>query len=309
MCPIELDVSYNRPIFDSCVEWQTNATNFWNISTWFSGPLPIFITTNNTIYSYSLEQGRLFIWPPGRFTPIEVFNDDYRQSYAIFVTHRGEVYMDGGFDINRVDYWSPNGTTMNGTFVNGIMNVQLGCRGLFIDITNTIYCSASSINQVLKKHLSDKRFALSVAAGSGCGNSESGSLHYPLGIFVDINFDLYVADYWNNRIQMFPMGQSSGITMVAAVGRYNISLNNPTSIVLDAMNNMYIADGGNHRVVKAGPHGTRCIIGCTGTSGSSSSELYGPGFIAFDVSGNLFISDTGNRRIQRFDVLRNNCGT
>ena len=53
------------------------------------------------------------------------------------------------------------------------------------------------------------------------------SLILLMGIFVDINLDLYVADYYNHRIQLFRLGELNGITVAG-----NTSLNTTITLSL-----------------------------------------------------------------------------
>lgn len=134
-------------------------------------------------------------------------------------------------------------------------------------------------------------------------------LSYPHGIFVDTNRDLYVADCGNNRIQLFPLGQSNATTIVGS-GSINvtISLTTPMDIVLDADKYLFIADFDGNRIIGSGPNGFRCIIGCTGVSGSLSNTLNNPSSMAFDTFGNIFVVDQWNSRIQKFIRLNNTLG-
>ena len=81
----------------------------------------------------------------------------------------------------------------------------------------------------------------------------SDMLYYPNGIFVDSNFDLYVADGFNNRIQLFRQDEVNGIT-VAGNGSINITITlyYPSGIVLDADGYIFITDLSNHRIVGSG---------------------------------------------------------
>jgi hypothetical protein len=116
-------------------------------------------------------------------------------------------------------------------------------------------------HQVVKRWLNDNASTSSIAAGTGTSDSTSNALSNPYGIFVDINFDLYVADAGNHRIQLFRSGQLNGTT-VAGVGSPSptIILNQPTGVVLDADKYLFIVDEYNHHIVRSGPDGFRCIV-------------------------------------------------
>jgi hypothetical protein len=188
------------------------------------------------------------------------------------------------------------------------MSVNSLCFGLFVDINDTLYCSMRDLDQVVKKWLKDNTTTLTIAGGTGTADSASNTLNYPLGIFVDINFDLYVADCHNHRIQLFRPGQLNGIT-VAGNGSLNttITLKCPAGIALDADNYLFIVDHFNNRIVGSGPNGFQCLVGCSGV-GSASNQLTYPLTLSFDGYGNMFVSDHINDRIQKFILSTNSCG-
>ena len=65
--------------------------------------------------------------------------------------------------------------------------------------------------------------------------------------------------------------------------------------------------GNNHRIIGSGPDGFRCVVGCSGISGSASDQLNYPQNLAFDSFGNLFVVDKNNGRIQQFLLVTNSC--
>jgi hypothetical protein len=147
-----------------------------------------------------------------------------------------------------------------------------------------------------------------IAAGSGAWGSAPNQLWVPRGIFVDVNFDLYVADAANNRIQLFQSGELNGTT-IAGNNSLNptIALKHPNGIVLDAQKYLFIVDSHEHRIVGSGPNGFRCLVGCQGW-GSQSNQLSFSWTLSFDSSGNMFVIDQGWNRIQKFFFFENSCG-
>jgi hypothetical protein len=162
-------------------------------------------------------------------------------------------------------------------------------------------------HKVVKRWLKDSNMTSTIAAGTSTEGSASNELRYPSGIFVDVNFDLYVADSKNDRIQLFQFEQKNGTT-IAGRGAPNANfLSSPSGIVLDIDKNIFIVDLGNHRIIiGSGSNGFRCLVGCHGP-GSQSNQLTGPFTLSFDKYGNMFVSDVFNHRIQKFDLLINIC--
>ncbi len=190
--------------------------------------------------------------------------------------------------------------TLNATSGVSVMNVSQPCLGLFVDINDAIYCSLYQSHQVIKKPLNSLIDTYTIVGGNGSIGSLANMLKYPYGIFVDINFDLYVADFGNDRIQLFKSGQTDGITVAGGeTMEKTIILKSPTAVVLDADGYLFIGSG---------PNGFRCLVGCIGMSGSTSDALDSPYDLRFDSYGNMFVVDRNNQRIQKFLFEKNSCG-
>jgi hypothetical protein len=232
----------------------------------------------------------------------------YYNPYQLFVTIHGDGYVGSTYQpccywyyYYYVNKWTTN-TTSNILF----SNTAGECIGIFVDLTNSLYCSISNLYQVDKIWLGDNSTTWARIAGTGGLGYNASMLYNPWGIFVDINFDLYVADSGNNRIQLFHLGQSNALTVAGNGASNTITLNHPTGVVLDADKYLFIVDNGNNRIVGSGPYGFRCIIGCTG-SGSAPNQFSSPQSMAFDSYGNIFVADSGNNRIQQFFLVTNSC--
>ena len=148
------------------------------------------------------------------------------------------------------------------------------------------------------------------------------------GLAIDHNGNLYLADYFNNRIRKIDRsgiintvvgsgpsagdpGDFSGDGGPAASAR----LNRPTHSAIDAEGNLYIADGGNYRIRKVDKAGIISTVAGSGVSGFSgdggpataaqldaqATLVSGPGGIALDAEGNLYIADMLNYRIRKVD--------
>lgn len=119
------------------------------------------------------------------------------------------------------------------------------------------------MHQVVKTLSANQSESLIIVAGSGSPGSASHMLNSPFGIFVTANFDLYVADSGNTRIQLFRAGERNGTTVADNGGTSNIALWNPTGVVVDADGYLFIVDNLNHRIARSGPSEFRCVVGCT----------------------------------------------
>jgi len=92
------------------------------------------------------------------------------------------------------------------------------------------------------------------------------------------------------------IGDSNGIP-----GNSSSLLRNPTDVMLDPMNNIYVVDRSNHRVqfFPVGQSNATTIAGKSGMPGSSATLLSSPNSITFDNQLNLYVADFQNHRIQK----------
>ena len=296
--------SANQPKFCSNASWNPNGiTLLQNLGMYATSPLGVFVDTNNTLYVADRANNRIIVWPTGTPSPTRNITANFSSPYDVFVTSTGDLYIDNAYQYGRVEKWAYNAT---GSIP--FLYVNKACYGLFVDRNENLYCSIKNLHQVVKKSSSNDPNTSTIVAGTGCPGMTSYMLSDPNGIFIDDNFNLYVADSSNNRIQRFRPGESNGITVAGYGAQNSITLYSPTDVVLDADGYLFIVDQKNHRVVGSGPYGFRCIIGCTGYSGSAADRLLYPRTLSFDTDGNIYVADTNNNRIQKFFLATNSCG-
>ena len=158
------------------------------------------------------------------------------------------------------------------------------------DASGNIYVGDSDNHRVQKCSPSGLAYACATFAGvQGVQGNDFGHLAHPLGIAVDSANRVYVADEYNNRVQVF---DSSGayLTSIGAVwGTRSGELKNPKAVAVDAGGNVYVTDYTNGRIQKFArgvPSWTQVNINGFGNSSSSgvisltsfNNQLYGGTF-------------------------------
>ena len=224
---------------------------------------------------------------------------------SVFVARNGEVFA-GTLNteyVSALHKWAMN-TATSTVFAN----TSAISYGLFIDDVNRLYYSIYSAHVVMRLTLNDSLETNTTVAGTGTSGPMATQLFGPRGLFVTTDYSLFVADYGNHRIQVFPPGQLSAITVAGSGAPGTIDLINPSAVALDAVGYLFIVDQNNHRVIGSDPNGFRCILACSGLSGSQPNQLFMPSSLSFDSHGNIFVADTGNNRIQKFLLSNNSCG-
>jgi hypothetical protein len=141
------------------------------------------------------------------------------------------------------------------------------------------------------------------------------------GLAVDSKNNLYISDYYNQRIRM--VSTAGTITTVAGNGTSGYlgdgdpatlgELNHPVGLAFDGAGNLYIAEEGNCiiREVVADTGflqtvaGIPALCGFSGDGLATDHRLYDPDGVASDAFGNLFIADTYNHRLRWVDTSGN----
>ncbi len=143
-------------------------------------------------------------------------------------------------------------------------------------------------------------------SGDG-GPGTSAQLFNPIGIAVDSNGFVYVADQYNQRIrrldQAFNIKTIAGATHFGGDGAAAVAalLDLPETTAIDSNRNMYVADTFNNRVRRIAPNGTITTIAGNGTCGytgdngpAAQATLCLPFGLAVDSANNLYIADSMN---------------
>ena len=130
----------------------------------------------------------------------------------------------------------------------------------------------------------------------------------PRGVRVAANGQIYIVDYWNQRIEyMNPDGSDP-----ASFGfRGNPSQSGAINFAWDAAiqpgtGDIFVANRENDQVAVFSPTGTPGII--FGQNGSAPGDFSFPQGIAFAPDGTLLVDDSGNDRIERFSLQAGNTG-
>ncbi len=194
-------------------------------------------------------------------------------------------------------------------------------RGVALDGAGNLYI-ADELNQRIRK-VAAATGIITTIAGNGIpgyagdnGAATAASLNVPVGMAVDSDSNLYIADFANNRIRKVAAGTGI-ITTVAGNGTQGYSgdggaataasLYSPQGMALDSAGNLYIVDEMNARVRKvAATTGIITTVAGNGTHGYSgdngpatAASLNSPISIAIDSAGNFHIGDGGNNRIRK----------
>lgn len=146
------------------------------------------------------------------------------------------------------------------------------------------------------------------------GGPTSATYRQPAGVIADASGNLYVADYLNNVIRKVSPDGASATLAGSGQGTFtngkgvNASFSGPSSVVLDAAGNLYVADSKNHRIRKIEPDGTVTTFAGSGVAGSANgtgaaASFNTPQGLAIDAAGTIYVADSGNNLIREISPL------
>lgn len=129
--------------------------------------------------------------------------------------------------------------------------------------------------------------------------SGPGQFMLPLGVAVARDGTAYVADTFNDRVQIF---SSTGehVGSLGAEGAGPGQFNSPFAVAVDRRGRLFVADTGNRRVQRIDPDtGEADLI--FGQGGSGPGKLATPTGLAVERGGDLLVVDRDNAVVQRYD--------
>ena len=124
-----------------------------------------------------------------------------------------------------------------------------------------------------------------------------GELIWPVGIAIDSDENIYIADEWMNRISIFT---NSGHFLRNWSSQGDGEFNRTSGIALDLNDDVYVVDSLNHRVRKFTKDGGYILQ--FGSFGDGPGELNAPWGVAVDDEGSVYVADHKNHRVQKFDA-------
>ncbi|CAF1274721.1 unnamed protein product [Adineta steineri] len=169
---------------------------------------------------------------------------------------------------------------------------------IFVDKDQAVYVSDFNNHRVMKwrkesKFNKWKQNAITVAGGNGEGQRLN-QLNNPIGIFIDKNKSIFIADLRNHRIVEWKYNAKEGQIIAGGNGKGNRmdQLKYPTDVIVDEQNHsIIIADRGNRRVIQWVNQNQQVLI-----------ENIHCFHLATDKHGFLYVSDTEKNAVRRWKM-------
>jgi sugar lactone lactonase YvrE len=222
-----------------------------------------------------------------------VYVADSRNHKIRKISPDGLVTTLAGSDLNASGY-------MDGTGTEARFWLPVGVA---VDGAGTVYV-AEEANLLLRKITSDGVVSTLAGnvnmAGSTDGIGAGASFDGLSDVAVDAAGNLYLADYYNNKIRkVTPEGvvttlAGSGMPQFADGTGAAASFNGPSGVDVDSEGNVYVADSQNNRIRKITPAGVVTTVAGSGALGwddgaASAASFYRPWDVAVDSAGHLYV--------------------
>lgn len=260
-----------------------------------------------------------------------IYTDDEYTDYSFDIAGTGNPYYASNFHPADLVLGQTDFTQQ--TYGFGASRLRQPSDAAVDPTTGKLFVSDTVNNRVLRfprlSSLANGDEAEAVLGQPDTNATEAGlaanRLDSPRGIYVDFDGNLWVADRGNNRLLRFGnasglssgapanlvLGQADFTTKIAAAGP--AGMGEPMEVVVDAGENLWVADSGNHRVLHfigasslQNHQAANVVLGQMNFNDASPAvggdHFSMPSGLALDAAGRLWVSDTGNSRILRFDA-------
>ena len=259
------------------------------------GSVYVADTGNNRIIQITAEDGLINQWGSEGVGPGE-----FNQPWGVAVDQDGNVFVTDTWN-HRIQKFSPSGEFLNawGTYGQAETPTQFwGPRGITVD----------QQGNVLVTDTGNKRVVIFTAEGEFV--DEFGSVGYlqgqfdePVGIAASpVDDRLYVADTWNQRVQVFEYADDAGYLPInewEIDGWYGQSLDNKPFLAADNLNRVIVADPEAARVLVFANDGT--FLNTFGDYNEFSAGGFGlVGGVAADDLGGVWVADSLKNELKYF---------
>ena len=174
-------------------------------------------------------------------------------------------------------------------------------RDIAIAADGSLFVADSRNHRIV--HLDQQGMFLNAFGGYGNvmdGEVPGGLMNEPWGVAVGPDGNVYVADTWNHRIQVFtPDGQFLRMWSAFEVNGLPDGFWGPRGIAVDQTGRVFVTDTGKQRVVVFDSNGS--YLTQFGSLGLDAGNLDEPVGIEIGSDGNIYIADTWNYRVQVFE--------
>jgi sugar lactone lactonase YvrE len=258
-------------------------------------------------------------WKDGSATEAEFYNPS-----GVAVDATGNVYV-ADYDNHRIRKITPAGvvSTLAGGGNGAGYKDSTGTEarfafptGVAVDKLGNVFV-ADRDNQVIRKITATGEVTTLAGKVSNTGGYADGAgtdalFNAPVGLAVDANNNVYVAEFGGHRIRKIT--QAGVVSTIAGNGTPGFvqgsgttaQFNKPAGVAIDKDGALFIADVGNNCIRKVSIANEVSLFAGSGIAGANTgpvakAEFNYPISVAIDASGFVYVAEANNHRISKVE--------
>ena len=228
----------------------------------------------------------------------------FSDPFGVVIGSDGTVYVSDAGDSNRIRKLTREGSVLTVAgekegFADGIAASFNTPSGLAIDDEGNLYVADTGNNRIRKITTEG---VVSTLAGNGSagyvdGPASLAEFNGPIGVAVDSQKNIYVADTYNDRIRKITTaGLVTTVAGSAGPGyrdgpASNSQFDTPCSIVIKADGTLIVADTGNGKLRQISPNGDVTTLPVTFDDDPNRNWLRTPAGLALTHDGFLYVTE------------------
>jgi DNA-binding beta-propeller fold protein YncE len=185
--------------------------------------------------------------------------------------------------------------------------------GVAVDGSGTVYVvdrENHTVRQVTSGGVVTTIAGAGLPRGSTNATGSNARFFGPHGMAIDSSGNIFVVDRHNSLIRKMTSGAvvttfAGSIPGALDATGTNARFRYPTGLVIDASNNLYVAEQQNHTIRKITPGAVvTTLAGTAGSSGTTNAtgdlaRFNNPNGVAVDAAANVYVADSSNHAIRK----------